>query len=62
MLKITCYAAFLRFFRLYGTYSVQVVQTWLVWYETWHTILFGKHYRIEMVKIEKNSHMLEIMC
>ena len=61
MLEITSYVAILRFFKLYGGYSVQVVQTWFVWPETWHTTLFGIDNRIEMVKIENNSHMFEFM-
>ena len=62
MLEITCEVAFLRFFKLFGTYSHKVVQTWFVWHETWHTTQFVIYYCVEMVGIEKNIHMLEITC
>ena len=32
------------------------------WNETWHTTLFSKYYCAEMVRIKKDSHMLEITC
>ena len=41
MLKIACYVRFKGFLSFYGTYCLKVVQTWLFWHETWHTILFG---------------------
>ena len=32
----------------------------LVWQQTWHTTLFGIYYCVEMVRIENNSHLLDI--
>ena len=40
----------------------KVDQTWVVLQETWHTILFGIYYGVEMVRIENQGHMLEITC
>ena len=60
MLAITHYAGFFRFFSVFGTFSLKVLQTWYVWHETWHTTLFGIYYCVEMVRVEKNTHMLEI--
>jgi hypothetical protein len=37
----------------------KVPQTLFVLHETWHTQLFGLYYCVEMVRIEKHSHMLE---
>ena len=37
-----------------------MVQTWFNLYETWHKTLFGTYYCDKMVRIEKNSHMLEV--
>ena len=31
-------------------------------HETWHTTLFGTYYGVEMVRIQNNSHLLEITC
>ena len=39
-----------------------MVQAWFVSHETWRTTLFGINYCVEMVRIENNSHMLEITC
>ena len=61
-LEITCEVAFLRLFSIFGIFSHKVVQTWFVWHETLHTTLFGIFYCYEMVRIKKDSHMLEITC
>ena len=37
-----------------------MVGTWFVCHERWHTTLFGVYYCVEPVRIENNSHMLEI--
>ena len=61
MLGITCQVAYLQFFLIvFGTFSPKVVETWFVCHETWHTTLFGVYYYVEQVRIENNSHMLEI--
>ena len=31
-------------------------------HETWHTTLFGTYYGVEMIRIQNNSHLLEITC
>ena len=49
---------FLIFF--FGTFPQKVAQTWFVSHETRHTILFGINYCVEIVGIEKISHMFEI--
>ena len=40
----------------------KVGQNWFVLHETWHTTLFGMYYCVEVVRIENNSHMLNITC
>ena len=50
------------FFSIFGIFAYKVAQTWFVLHETWHTILFGIYYGVEGVRIENNSHMLEITC
>ena len=60
MLKLRTKLGFLGFFSVFGTFSLKVLQTWYVWHETWHTTLFGIYYCVEMVRVEKNTHMLEI--
>ena len=45
---------------LFGTFVHKVDQTWFVFHETWHTILFGIYYCVEVVRNEIHSHMLEI--
>ena len=62
MLVITLKGSFLRLLKLFGSYSLKVIQTWFVSHKPWHTILFGVNYFVEMVRIEKNSYMLKIMC
>ena len=48
-------------FKIFDTFSHKVVQTWFVCYATLHIKLFGSiYYCSEMVRIENNSHMLEI--
>ena len=47
---------------VFGTFSHKVVQNWFVLHETWHTKLFGIYSCVEMVRIENQSHMLEITC
>ena len=37
-----------------------VVQTWFVLHETWHTILFGIYYCVEVVRIVNHCHILNI--
>ena len=46
----------------FGSFAHKVAQTWFVFGETWHTILLGIYYRVEMVRIENESHMLDITC
>ena len=40
----------------------KVALTLFVLHETWHTKLFGIYYCVKVVRIENNSHMLNIMC
>ena len=61
-LKLRIKMGFLCFLYFYGTISHKVVQSWFVSYETWHTTLFGINYCVEMVRIEKYYHMLDITC
>ena len=44
------------------TLSHKVVQTWFVLHKTWHPTLFSLCYCVEMVRLENNSHVLEITC
>ena len=54
---------FLRFFlSVLGNFSHKVVRTWIVFHERWHTTLFDIYYWVEIVRIKKNSHILEIIC
>ena len=62
MLEITCQVSFLSFLSFFGSNTLKVVQTLFVWHETWHTTLISIYYCVEMVRIEKNSHMLKITC
>ena len=49
MLEITCYVSFLRFFKHLLTFSHKVVQTWFVFYETWHTRVIGIYFWVELI-------------
>ena len=53
---------FRGFFCVLGTFSHKVLQTLFVSHEKWHTSLFGIYYFVEMVRIEKTSHMLYSTC
>ena len=48
------------FLSVFGTFTHKVVQTWFVLHETLHYTFFGIYYCVEIVRIENNSHMLEI--
>ena len=54
--------AFLRFLSVFGTFYQKVVENWFFSHESGHTTLFGICYCVEMVRIENDSHMLEITC
>ena len=57
---LSCYyKGFIAFLPLL---RIQVAQTWIVLHETSHTTLFGTYYYAEVVRIENQSHMLEITC
>ena len=58
-LKLRAKLRFYGFQSFFGNFSYKVFLTWFVWQENWHTTLFGIYYCVEMVRIEKNSHMLE---
>ena len=60
MLDSTCQVAFLRFCKLFGTFSHKVVQTWFVCHEIWHTTLFRIYYCVEKLRIENNNPMIDI--
>ena len=61
-LKLHAKLRFYGVLSVIGTFAHKVAQTWFVLHETWHTTLFGIYYFVEVVRIEKYSHMLEIMC
>ena len=61
-LKLHAKLRFKSFLSFLDNYSLKVVQTWYVLHETWHTTPFGTYYCFEIVRINKNNHMLEITC
>ena len=61
MLDITIKIVFLSFLMLFCSIFIQVVQTWFIWPETRHTIVFSIYYCAEMFRFENNSHILDIM-
>ena len=60
--KLRAKLRFYGFFWFFGTLMHKVAQTWLVLHETWKSTLFGIYYCVEVVRIENNSHILEITC
>ena len=46
----------------FGNIAHKVAQTWFVLHETWYITLFGIYYCVEVLRVENNSHMLEITC
>ena len=52
----------MRLLSVFCTFANKVAQTWFDLRETWHKILFGIFYCVEVVRIENLSHMLEITC
>ena len=61
-LKLRAKLPFNVFNFYFGTFPQKVAQTWFVSQDTRHTILFGINYCVEIVGIEKSSHMFEITC
>ena len=61
-LKLRSKLLFNGFLSVFGTFAHKVVQILFVWHETWHTRLFAIYYCGIMVRIEINSHTLEIKC
>ena len=53
---------FYVFLSFFDAFAYKVAQTWFVLHETWYRTLFGIFYCFEVVRIENNSHMLEITC
>ena len=51
---------FKGFWAFFGIFAHEVVQTSFVLDETLHTTLFGIYYCVEVVRIENNSHILEV--
>ena len=49
-------------FEAFFGHSHKVAQIWFVLHETWHTTLFVRYYCVQVVRIESNSHMLNITC
>ena len=45
-----------------GSFTHKAVQILFVLHETWYITQVGICYCFEMVRIEKNSHMIEITC
>ena len=62
MLKLRVKLLFSGFLSVFGSFAHQLAQTWFVLYKTWHTTVFRIYYLVEVVRIENNSHMLEITC
>ena len=60
MLEITCQVAFLSLLTFYSSNTLNVVQTWFVWHETWHRTLISIYYCFEMVRIEKIGMCLKL--
>ena len=50
---------FYGFLWFFGTFMHNVAQKWLILHETWHAIVFGIYYCVEVVRIENHSHMLK---
>ena len=50
------------FLSIFKTISHYMVLTWFVWNKTWHTTRSGTCYCVEMVRIQNNSHTLDITC
>ena len=50
----------MRFLSVFATYAHKEAQTLLVSHETVHTTQFGICYCVEVFRIEKLNHMLEI--
>ena len=61
-LKLRVKLRFFEFLNFYGTFARKVAQTWFIFHEIWHTILFGIHCCVEVVRIQNHLHMLEITC
>ena len=53
---------FLDFSSVLFHFSHKLVQTCFALHGTWHTTLFDLYYCVEIVRIENNSHMLELTC
>ena len=53
---------FYGFLSIFVTFAHKVARTWFILHETWHTILFGIYYCVEVIRIENHRHMLEITC
>ena len=49
-------------FKHFFEFTHKVAQTLFVLHETWHKKLFGIYYCVEVVRIEKYSHMLNTTC
>ena len=61
-LKLRTKLRFQGFLNIFGTFAHEVAQTLFVLHEILHTTLFGKYFCVEMVRVEKHSHMLKITC
>ena len=62
MLEITCQVGNLCILKLFWHFRALSSSNLVLLYETWHTTLFGIYYCVEVVRFEKDSHMLEITC
>ena len=51
-LKLRAKLGFKGFLSVFGTFANKVDQTWVVLQETWHTILFGIYYGVQMVSTQ----------
>ena len=59
-LKLRANLQFYGFLCFLGNFAHKVAQTWLVLHETWHAILFGIYYCVEVVIIVNHSYILNI--
>ena len=50
------------FLSVSDSFKHKVVQIWFVLHETLYITQVGIYYCVEMVRIDNNSHMIEIMC
>ena len=58
--EIKCEVSFSRLLKNFDTCSPNVVETWFLLHETWHTTQVFIYFCVEMIRIENNRDMLDI--